>query len=195
MMGKVVDYWNEVLQISEQDLDNANEQIIHLEKDVAQKSHELENAQTRLLEQEKHIQEIEQHWSNVEKKQTDAFQNNESLSLQVEYLREELLKSQAGVNKTNEKCKAYKSKLNQAIAEQQQLYKRSKAYYDNMLHELEMEKRKESIKATEVDNALDTSQKKRKEMRKAFDEFQVLAREQAEKSKPHSQDHTQGPGH
>lgn len=182
-MGKVVDYWNEVLQISEQDLDDANHHIICLQDDIAQKSHELKNAQARLIEQQKQIQEVEERWQNVEQEQSDASQNNEVLATQVESLREELSKSQTRVKNTNEKCKAYKVKINQAIAEQQQLYKRSKVYYDNMIHELELEKTNQSIKSTEVDKALATSQEKREDMRKAFNEFQAVARKEAEHSK------------
>lgn len=182
-MGKVVDHWNEVLQMSEQDLDNANNHIIHLEEDISQKAQQLEGAEARLLERERHIQDFEERWKNVEDDQANAFRTNEGLTGQVESLREELTKSRTRVNTATEKCKTYKEKINQAIHEQQQLYQRSRSYYESVLHELKAEEQKKATRSTEVDNALELSQKKREEMHRAFNEFQASARKEAEQSK------------
>lgn len=182
-MAKVAESWNNILQMSEQDLDDARGDIARLEDEIEVKSRQLRSATDRCQEQQSHIKELEDRWNQIEAAQSDSRQANEDLNEQVNLLRTELAKSQARVDNTSTKCKDYRVKINEAIAEQQELYKRSKTYYDNMVHRLKAEEEKQTKRAAEVDVALEASQKKREEIRKVLDHLQAGARKEMEQSK------------
>ena len=183
LMEQVAIHWNECLQLAEEEKQGAVREISRLQDDVAQKSKELKDAQAMVSHRQRQVQKIEERCKNIEEQQSIVSQHNEQLSGEVESLRKELSESNKRAVHVGEKYKAYRDKINDAISEQQDLYKRSRAYYQHLLQELEQERTKQSDKAGEIDEALKVSQEKRSEMKRVFEELQTQMREESRKSK------------
>ena len=183
LMEQVALHWNECLQLAEEEKQGAVREIRRLQGDVAQKSKELDASQTMASHRQRQVQEIEERCKKIEEQQSVVSKHNEQLSGEVETLRKELCDSKEKAAQLGEKYKACKEKINDAIGEQQDLYKRSRAYYQHLLQELEQEQTKKNDKAGEIDEALRVSQEKRSEMKKVFEEFRVQIGEESRKSK------------
>lgn len=180
-MEQVAQHWNECLQLVEEEKQGAIREIRRLHNDVAQKSKELKNAQAMTSHHQRQVQEVEKRCKEVEEQQSIAFQHNEKLSGEVESLRKELCKSKQRAVKMREEYKTYKDKINDAIGEQQDLYERSRAYYQHMLQELKQERNNQRVKAGEINEALKVSQQKRTEMKTVMEELQSQMREECHK--------------
>lgn len=183
LMEQVALHWNECLQLAEEEKQGAVREIRRLQDDVAQKSKELDASQTMVSHHQRQVQEIEERCKKIEEQQSVVSQHNEQLSGEVETLRKELCDSKGKAAQLGEKYKTYKDKINDAIGEQQDLYKRSQAYYQHLFQELEQERTKKNDKVGEIDEALRVSQEKRSEMKKVFEEFRVQIGEESRKSK------------
>ncbi|KAL6865776.1 hypothetical protein ACO1O0_001874 [Amphichorda felina] len=180
-MEQVALHWNECLQLAEEEKQGAVREIRRLQDDVARKSKELDASQTMVSHHQRQVQEIEERCKKIEEQQSVVSQHNEQLSGEVETLRKELCDSKGKAAQLGEKYKTYKDKINDAIGEQQDLYKRSQTYYQHLFKELEQERTKKNDKVGEIDEALRVSQEKRSEMKKVFEEFRVQIGEESRK--------------
>ena len=182
-MGKVVYYWNEAIELRDKDLEQAKDHIGHLEEDVIAKSEELWAAKSDLSKLQTHVREVDERCKSMKEEQNIKSRQNEDLSIEVQSLLDKLTESEARIANTDGKYKQYKKKINQTISEQQELYKRSKDHYNNVLQELKLAEQRKVNKANEVDSALEASRQKREELREAFKEFRESTFKEVDQSK------------
>lgn len=182
-MGKVVYYWNEAIELRDKDLEQAKDHIDHLVEDVAAKSEALLAAKSDLSKLQTHVREVDERCKGMKEEQAIKSRRNEDLSLEIQSLLGKLTESEARIANTDSKYKQYKKKINQTISEQQELYKRSRDHYDNVLQEVKLAEQRKVDKANEVDSALQVSQQKREELREAFKEFRASTLKEVEQSK------------
>lgn len=183
LMERVARHWNECLEIAELEKEAAIEDVRCLQGQVKEKSNKLSNAESMLSRRQAELDEMQNRYGSIEEKHRISAQENEALAGEVEDLRKALSESKERLSQMGEKCKSYKHKINEAIGEQQDLYKRSRNYYQKMLQELESAKSEQDAKASAVDEALKESQQKREEMRKTISEYQSHANSELKKSK------------
>lgn len=183
LMESVARHWNECLEIAEAEKQNALDEIIYLKAKISQKAKDLKDAEAALSRQKAQMDEMETRCRDTAGQKSEVSQANESLTTEAETLRKSLCESKERESRLGEKYKTYKDKINEAIGEQQELYKRSRSYYENLLHELEEEKNTRDQRAGEVDEALKKSIQKRAEMKRVFDEWQEKTKEETQRSK------------
>ena len=183
LMEKVAQNWNKCMQLVESEKQEALYEIQRLQDNIARKSKDLKDAHGKLSRREAQIEEVERRCKKVEEQQSMVAEQNKEFCSEVESLRRELLESKQKAAQVGEKYKTYKEKINDAITEQQDLYKRTRAYYQHMLEELEQEKSRQDAKATEIDKALKVSRQKREQMKETFEVLQTQTQEQSAESK------------
>lgn len=159
-MNQVAQYWNECMLIAEEEKEEANEEIDHLQSELHSQSQQLNETHLLLRQRQAQIQQIEEHYKAIEKKGNDSSEQNKQLAEEVQRLREDLSKSQQKVKLWTERYGEYKSKLNESIAEQQTFYKMTKIQHDILATELQ-ESRSNEIRTQDL---MQTSEQKRAEM-------------------------------
>ena len=168
----VAEYWNHCMRMAEEDREEASHQIDQLQSHIQLQSRELNQAQNLLKDKHDYVQEMEQRFKELERKGTDFTEQNRDLAAEVNHLREQLSDSNKRATQLGEKYKAYKYKINEAINEQQDLYRKTKSHYEDMMTELRNEESKRASTSQEIEGVLQVSKQKRDDMKKLFQELQ-----------------------
>ncbi|KKO96705.1 hypothetical protein THAR02_11188 [Trichoderma harzianum] len=118
--------------------------------------------------------------SDLQTRYSALFENNKEVTKEKEGLVSELtsLKEQLSEEKkqgklANDKCDAYRRKLNETIKEQGVLFRRAETYYKDTMDQLQKENEQKTASSAAVDEALKTSLKIRGEMKKCMEEYRM----------------------
>jgi chromosome segregation ATPase len=158
--------------MAEEDREEANHQIDQLQSHIQLQSRQLNEAQNMLKDKHVHVQEMEQRFKELEAQGTNFTEQNRELTAEVSQLREELSDSNKRAAQLGEKYRAYKHKINEAINEQQDLYKKTKSHYEDMMTELRNVESKRASTSQEIEGVLQASKQKRDDMKKLLHELQ-----------------------
>ncbi|KAH7319769.1 hypothetical protein B0I35DRAFT_478089 [Stachybotrys elegans] len=137
LMRHISHSWNEWVTINKEELDQAHEKIERLAKEKREYKEALIQTETSLGELRDELQETQASCDALNEQHRAAQDQNSALQGEVQTLREGVADSEKRAAKFNDKYLKVKTRLNEAIEEQQDLYKRSEEYYRRMKKELE----------------------------------------------------------
>ena len=171
------------MRIAEDERDDANWEIERLQREMRQQDEKLIKSLQLLFEKDVQFQATQAHCIELETQGAQVTTENQRLSGEVGSLRDQLGESKKRAASLGDKSRAYRAKLNEAIAEQQALFLRSRAFYQEAQQELQKENSSRAVNAQAIDKALETSRQKREEMKQCFEEFRVETERECQKSK------------
>lgn len=181
-MHNVAAYWNECLQIAQDEKDAANREIEKLQAEMRRAKKKLDKAALLLSKKDAQVTQVESLCETLQQEGSQAACETQRLTGEVQGLREKLSSSQGQTSELKERYSVCKKKLNEAIKEQQDLFQRSRGFYDDMIKQLEEEKSIRESKSKVIDQALENSNKKREELRRCFQESRKQMQSQAHES-------------
>ncbi|RDA93867.1 hypothetical protein CP533_4531 [Ophiocordyceps camponoti-saundersi (nom. inval.)] len=170
-MQHVAQYWNECIQISEDEKKLANREIEHLQHQLQRQALKLTESRSALSQKQQELEGAESQKHQLEEECLQMDEENKRLKEEAQTLRGQLSETNTQATKFREKHRQIRDKLNEAIQEQQTLFRRSQAFYQDSMTELRKEKEERSSYTSKMDQALETSRLKREEMKRCFDEF------------------------
>lgn len=145
-------------------MDQHLQTISDLKKGMSKQHHDLSRYKECILGKDDKIQQLEEHC--------------DQLLAKVNITREELDARSTKVSKLEEKCRSYKEFLNNAIAEQQELYKATKAKCEGTITMLHAEDTKrKALQETERKHAELTREKLNELVRSTVSEYKQKERE------------------
>ncbi|KAM0561093.1 hypothetical protein ACHAPJ_003594 [Fusarium lateritium] len=172
-MQNVAEHWNECIQIAEAERDEANGVIARLEDEVHYADKVLNETMQLVYEKESSIKESEARCKKLQEEGSQTEKETQRLQSEVESLRSDLAKSQKDVTAIHEKYRKNRSKLNEAITEQQDLFTRARNLYQDTSEELRKEKDSRAADAKAVEQALEASHKKREELKSCIEIYRA----------------------
>ncbi|PHH75107.1 hypothetical protein CDD80_2627 [Ophiocordyceps camponoti-rufipedis] len=170
-MQHVAQYWNECIQISEEEKNHANREIESLQHQLQRQEAKLSESRSMLKRKQHDLECAESLGRQLQEEGLQIKDENRNLSEEVQTLRDQLSESEAHTAKLRERHRQIRDKLNEAIQEQQGLYKRSQAFYEDLSGQLRQEKEERETYTSRMDELLETSRHKREEMKQCFDDF------------------------
>ncbi|KAF4992197.1 hypothetical protein FGRMN_7328 [Fusarium graminum] len=180
-MQNVAQHWNECLQIAEAERHEALKKIARLKKKIVHANEALYKSTLTVSAKDSTIQESEARCKKLEAERTLAETKRETMQTELEALRSDLVTSQNRAKSLQEKYRKSRAKLNEAIAEQQDLFSRARSLHQETHEELQKEKERRATDAEAVELALEASQKKREELRSCVEEYRAEAEQEMEK--------------
>lgn len=182
-MQQVAQYWNECIQITDEETSEACREIQRLQDDIHHQEAELEKARELLNQKDTKLCDIEKLYKTLLEEDTRVVGDNKNLSSELTSLRQQLSEEKKRGEIVNDKHRAYRSKLNEAIKEQQDLFLRSRAFYQETMDQLRKDNASKTTASDVVDKALESSRKKREEMRKCMEEYRMQMEKDVKQSK------------
>ncbi|UZP37318.1 hypothetical protein NXS19_005134 [Fusarium pseudograminearum] len=179
-MQNVAQHWNECIQISEAERIEAAKEIARLEDEVRCAEEALEMSKHLICEKDTEIQELVDLHKARKEEGSLAEKESQKLLSEVESLRSGLAKSQEDKAAIHQKYCKNRNKLNEAMTEQQDLFKRMHALYKEIM-ELQKGKEKRDIDAKDVELALEASRKKREELRSCVEKYRAETEQETQK--------------
>ncbi|KAH7157820.1 hypothetical protein B0J13DRAFT_650514 [Dactylonectria estremocensis] len=128
-----------------------------------------------LTEKENEVTETQKRCQELERQGLQATDENQRLTGEVESLNDQLEKFQKHADGLKEKYRTYRSKLNEAIAEQQALFMRSREFYQTTKKELEDEKADRVTDSLKIKDVIETAHKTYDEMKSRLEEVRMQA--------------------
>ncbi|KAH7175894.1 hypothetical protein EDB81DRAFT_634098 [Dactylonectria macrodidyma] len=174
-MHHVAQYWNECMKISEDERQEATWEIERLQTEINHREDELNVASGLLTEKENEVTETQKRCQELERQGLQATDENQRLTGEIESLNNQLEKFREHADGLKEKYRTYRSKLNEAIAEQQALFMRSRQFYQTTKKELEDEKAARVADSLKISDAIETAHKAHEEMKSHIDEVRMQA--------------------
>ncbi|PHH82375.1 hypothetical protein CDD82_6210 [Ophiocordyceps australis] len=172
-MAQVAERWNECMALTQAENEQFASEIEQLQLELDQRDQELIKSRTLFDIKENEIGEMKAKLNELREKDSHQSNENTELKNRVEALSQDLSNSASKTRALEERYCAYRLKLNDAIREQQDLYRRSKAMHQESIEELQNEKQKR-IKGSEAfDKAFEHARQKREEMRRCTDELRI----------------------
>lgn len=167
-MGQMAQYWNKCIQISNDEKVQAQKEIDKLQNNVQQQDKQLQDCYILLEDRAEKLQELSSRCSQLEKQKscdTDAKQS------ELATLRSELKASKDQSKIMEEKYHNCRDKLNAAIAEQQDLYSRSRDCHEDLMTEAQRMADQRQADSKAVKKALKFNTKKRNELSSTINEL------------------------
>ncbi|PHH62509.1 hypothetical protein CDD81_7082 [Ophiocordyceps australis] len=171
--SNVAERWNECMALTQAENEQYVSEIEQLQLELDQRDQELNKSRTLFAIKGHELEEMKNKLNELREK--DSYQSNENKELkdQIDALSQELSSSASKTRALEERYCAYRLKLNDAIREQQDLYKRSKVLHQESMNELQNEKQKRIRGSEAIDKALEHARQKREEMRRCSDELRI----------------------
>jgi chromosome segregation ATPase len=170
-MEQFTETWNECLQITDEEVIEARWEIQRLRGDIQHQEGELEKTRALLDQKDTKLCEAEKLYKVLLEEDTRVLGDNKSLNLELTSLRQQLSEEKTRGELLKEKHQESRSRLNEAIREQQDLFSRSRDLCQETMNQLRKEKACKVSVSDAVDKALETSHKKREEMKKCLEEY------------------------
>ncbi|GFP54627.1 hypothetical protein TASIC1_0004025100 [Trichoderma asperellum] len=164
---------NECLDITDDEVVEARLEIQRLHGDMQHQETELEKSRSLLDQKDAKLCETEKLYKALLEEDTRVLEDNKNLNSGLESLRQQLAEEKRRSELLKEKHQESRSRLNDAIREQQDLFSRSRDLCQETMDQLRKDKAVKTSASDAVDKALETSQKKRAEMKKCLDEYRV----------------------
>lgn len=164
---------NECLDITDDEVVEARLEIQRLRGDMQHQETELEKSRSLLDQKGAKLCETEKLYKALLEEDTRVLEDNKSLNSELELLRQQLSEEKKRSELLKEKHQESRSRLNDAIREQQDLFSRSRDLCQETMDQLRKDKAVKTSASDAVDKALETSQKKRAEMKRCLDEYRL----------------------
>ncbi|EHK44249.1 hypothetical protein TRIATDRAFT_37053, partial [Trichoderma atroviride IMI 206040] len=174
-MTHVSEYLNQCLEMNNNEYVEARSEAQRLRGDIQHQETELEKSRALLDEKDAKLSETEKLYKELLEETTRTLGDNKSLNSELESLRQQLFEEKKRSELLKEKHQESRSRLNDAIKEQQDLFSRSRDLCKETMDQLRKDKATKTIASDAVDKALEASQKKRAEMKKCFEEYRLQA--------------------
>ncbi|KHO01727.1 uncharacterized protein MAM_00728 [Metarhizium album ARSEF 1941] len=171
LMQQVAQYWNECINIAEEEKVQARMEIDQLREDLRRQYAKLVEAHHHLDNERAGRKDIEEKLKNSEEKTAHALLENSTLSQTLSATQEELRSSKKRDEIVTEKYRIYRAKLNEAILEQQRLFVQAKEFYQDSIQKLRQENETRVAETKAIETALTNSSEKREQMRRCLDEL------------------------
>ncbi|PFH60590.1 hypothetical protein XA68_10691 [Ophiocordyceps unilateralis] len=170
-MQHVAQYWNECMQILEDEKNQVNQDMECLQHQLQRQGAKLSESRSMLTQKQHELECAHSHRRQLEEEGLQIKEENRRLSDEAQSLRGQLAESKAQATRLQERHRQIRHRLNEAIQEQQALFKRSKSFYEDSMAALRKDKEERDSYKGRMDAALETSHRKREEMKGCFDEF------------------------
>lgn len=182
-MIEVARHWNECMKIAEEEKLQAGQEIERLQIELRRRNAELLTSRAMFKDGEAKTHDLEVRFENAEGQLKQAQIENQGLTDQVATLQDQTTKANERVASFADKLRLYKSKLNEAIEEQQRLFNISGKSYKDTLDEMRKwsEERKSEIDA--VSKALDESKARQQAMKTQLQDIRRAMELESEGSK------------
>ncbi|KAF5134431.1 hypothetical protein E5D57_005065 [Metarhizium anisopliae] len=171
LMQQVAQYWNECINIAEEEKAQARLEIDQLREDLRRQYVKLTEARHQLDNEQAGRKDSEQKLKHSEEKVAEVLLENSTLSQRLSTMQEELRSTKERDAILTEKSRTYRTKLNEAILEQQRLFLQAKEFYHDSIQELRQENETRVAESKAIDTALTNSREKREQMRHCLDEL------------------------
>lgn len=172
-MTHITKYMNECLEMTDDEVEEARIEIQRLRGDIQHQETELEKSRALLGEKDAKLSETEKFYKSLLEEDARVLGDNKSLNSELESLRQQLSEEKNRSELLKEKHQESRSRLNDAIKEQQNLFSRSRDLCQETMDQLRKDRAAKTLASDAVDKALETSQKKREEMKKCFEEYRL----------------------
>ncbi|KAF7545449.1 hypothetical protein G7Z17_g9163 [Cylindrodendrum hubeiense] len=176
-MHHVAQYWNECMRISEDERQEAALEVERLQTEISQREKRLNKSLSLLSERENEVKGVQKRCQELEHQENQSADENRRLNGEIDSLQGQLEESKKHADELKDKYRACRSKLNEAIAEHQALFKRSREFYQATKQELEKEK---SHGAT-INDAIEIGRKKHEELKSRLGELRAQAEQEGHK--------------
>ncbi|KAM0525729.1 hypothetical protein ACHAPE_000440 [Trichoderma viride] len=174
-MTHVSEYMNQCFTVNNDEFAEARSEAERLRGDMQYQEIELEKSRTLLDEKDAKLSEAETLYKALLEKDIRILGANESMTLELESLRQQLSEEKKRSDLLKEKHQESRSRLNDAIREQQDLFLRSRDLCQKTLDQLQKDKAAKTLASDAVDKVLEASQKKRAEMKQCLEEYRLQA--------------------
>ncbi|TFB06629.1 hypothetical protein CCMA1212_000661 [Trichoderma ghanense] len=176
-MEKAAIHWNECVQISAEESSAARREVQRLQEEIHQQESELEKARELLDQKDVKLSEIEKLYTTLLEEDSRVAGDNKTLNEELTTLRQQLSEEKKQRELVDDRHRACRDKLNEAIKEQQELFVRSRAFYEEMMAELRKENARKTLDSDAVEKALESSRQKRDEMKRCLEEYRMQMEE------------------
>lgn len=173
LMHQVAQYWNECISIAEEEKTQAKLEIDHLRESIREQNMKLQEARQQLDGERAEHQDIETKLMAATEEIAKAELENSTLSQESKATKEALRTSKERAAVLSEKSKTYRTKLNEAILEQQRLFLQAKEFYQDSIKSLRQENETRQAEAKSIEAALKECHQKRDKMRQYMDELRI----------------------
>ena len=170
-MHQVAQYWNECIQIAEEEKGQASLEIEGLQRDLDLHRRKLADCRSMLDNKVNKLHDIEDSHRQLQENDAQSTTENERLTKEVEELRDQLFESKTLTKTLKEKHERIRRKLNEAIQEQQALFTRSRAFYEESKGNLQKEHERRATDAKVIEEALEKSRLKRDDMKRCLQDL------------------------
>jgi chromosome segregation ATPase len=174
---------NQCFTVNNDEFAEARSEAERLRGDMQYQETEFQKSRTLLHEKDAKLSEAEKLYEALLEKDIRILGANESMTLELESLRQQLSEEKKRSDLLKEKHQESRSRLNDAIKEQQDLFLRSRDLCKEALDQLQKEKAAKTLASDAVDKALEASQKKRAEMKQCLEEYRLQADKDIQQSK------------
>ncbi|KLO84145.1 hypothetical protein CEK26_009927 [Fusarium fujikuroi] len=182
-MQNVAEYWNECIQIAEAERQEAFQEITLLEDKLRHTQKALDKSVQLIAEKDSAIGDSKCRLGKLQEEGSLAEKETQRLQGEIESLRSDLIKSRDLEAATHEKYRKHRSKLNEAIKEQQVLFSRARNLHKEANDELQKERDRREKEAKAVELALEDSHRKREELKSCIEKYRSESEQEAQKQK------------
>lgn len=172
-MHQVAQYWNECIQIAEEENKEANREIDRLRGEVERQHQKLYGSRSLIEERGREIVKLRVRLQEIEAKDSLLVAENRELKEKIDLISGQVSMSRAEAGAFQDRQKKYRMKLNEAISEQQTLFARGRAFYEESINGLRREINERASSWKEVDQALTQSRQKREELKQCVEEVRT----------------------
>ncbi|RFU74153.1 hypothetical protein TARUN_8109 [Trichoderma arundinaceum] len=172
---KLGQYWNECLELNGAETREALWEVQRLQDDIQHHKVKLEKSRALLDQKDIKLCEVETLYKTLLEEDARVLGDNENLNLELKTLRQQLSEEKKRAEAIINKHRSCRSKLNEAIKEQQDLFVRSRTFYQETMDQLRKENACKTSASDAVDKALENSHKKREEMKRCIEEYRIQA--------------------
>ncbi|KAL6875041.1 hypothetical protein J3F83DRAFT_771320 [Trichoderma novae-zelandiae] len=176
-MEQAAIHWNECVQISAEESSAARREAQKLQEEIHQQEADLEKARELLDQKDTKLSEVEKLYAKLLEADARVVGDNQTLNSELASLRQQLSEEKKQRELVDDRHRACRDKLNEAIVEQQELFVRSRAFYEEMMDELRKENARKTLDSDAVDKALESSRQKRDEMKSCLEEYRLQMEE------------------
>ncbi|GJN82141.1 hypothetical protein PLIIFM63780_005678 [Purpureocillium lilacinum] len=170
-MYQVAQYWNECMQIADEEQDYASFKIDALQDSLHRHQSKLSETRSRLEEKKGELRHMETCYQQLQEESGRTAECNKQLEGEIESLQAHILESKGRVTEFENKTRRYRDKINEAITEQQNLWHRSKGFHATSMAEIEKDHQHRMAESKKIEEALGVSRQKRDEMKRCLGEL------------------------
>lgn len=177
------DFWNQCIELADEETEVTRSELRRLKKILQSEQEKLGDIGKLLKAKDAELSAIEARYSTLFENNNQVTKEKERLGSELTSLKEQLSEEKKQGKLANDKCDAYRRKLNETIREQGVLFRRAETYYKDTMDQLRKENEHKTASSEAVDEALKNSLKIREEMKKCTDEYRTQMEQDVKRSK------------